>query len=157
MQARFSVDRTLGKLVKWLRILGYDTLSEPGIADPEFIGRAAREGRIALTRKRRWGGTGVPEGVVVLTADRVRSQVGEVLERLDLHPDPAGRLTRCLRCNSPLEEAGREEITALVPLYVPQRYDRFFRCPACGGVYWPGTHRQRIEEEIRRRNLDRHP
>jgi hypothetical protein len=157
LPGRFSVDSTLGKLVKWLRILGYDTLSEPGVADLEFIRRAAREGRIALTRKRHWGGTGVPEGVIVLTSDRVRSQVGEVLERLDLHPDPAGKLTRCLRCNSPLEEADRKEITGLVPLYVQQRYDRFFRCPDCGRVYWPGTHRQRIEEEIRRRNLDRRP
>lgn len=155
MDVRFATDRNLGTLAKWLRILGYDTLYERGNADPDYLRKAAAEGRVVLTRKRDLASLSPGGRLVVVKADHVRLQLGEVLEALFLEPDPAKKMTRCLRCNVMLEEIPKERAEGRVPVYVYLKYDRFSRCPSCGRIYWPGTHRRHIEESIRAR-IPRH-
>jgi uncharacterized protein with PIN domain len=149
MDVRFATDCNLGKLAKWLRILGYDTLYERRNADPDFLRKASAEGRIALTRKRDLACLHPERRLVVVKADHVRRQLGEVLDALSLIPDPVKRMTRCLRCNTPLEEIPKERAEGGVPLYVYVTCVQFKGCPSCGGIYWPGTHRRHIEESIR--------
>jgi uncharacterized protein len=151
MAERFAADRNLGKLAKWLRVLGYDTRYDRGIADWNFLRRAGEEGRIALTRKRGLALLAHPESLVVVEADRVDSQIGEVLTALDIEPDPAARMTRCLRCNTPLEDILKEAVESLVPVFVYQTQTRFRRCPRCGKIFWPGTHARHVEEYLRTR------
>lgn len=158
MEERFTADRNLGKLAKWLRILGYDTLYDRENADRNFLRRVAAGGRIALTRKQGLARLSQQPGrLVVVKADRVEKQIGEVTTALNLTPDPGKRLTRCLRCNEPLGEVDREAVEGLVPAYVFEKYDRFLRCPSCLGIFWPGTHHQRVEEELRSRSPAHHP
>jgi uncharacterized protein len=146
MSTRFLCDRNLGKLVKWLRILGYDTLWHPGNADHFFLLEALREKRIALTRANNWG-SGTDEYHIVVKADHVREQIGEILEVLDLKPDRKSRMTLCLRCNARLDMITREEAREKVPVYVHQNNRSCFKtCPICGRIYWPGTHARNIEE-----------
>jgi len=154
MEARFTADCNLGKLAKWLRILGYDTLYERRNADRRFLMNAWGAGRIALTRKRDIAALPLRRALVVVNADRVARQIGEVLEALMLDPDPARRMTRCLRCNELMEEVDREGVEGLVPAYVYQKYPRFRRCPRCSGIFWPGTHRRNVEEALRKRSRD---
>ena len=151
MGARFAADCNLGKLAKWLRILGYDTLYERGNADRCFLMKAAEEGRIALTRKRDLASLSYPGRLVVVKADHVAGQIGEVLEALTLEPDPARRKTRCLRCNAPLEEVPKETVEGMVPAYVYGTCTRFRKCPLCGRIFWPGTHLRHVEEYLRTR------
>lgn len=151
MDVRFAADCNLGTLAKWLRILGYDTFYERRIADPDFIRKAAAEGRIVLTRKRELEHLSSGGRLVVVKADHVRLQLGEVLETLSLEPDPAKRMTRCLRCNTVLEEIPKERVEGLVPVYVYAKCVQFKRCASCGGIYWPGTHRQNIEASLKLR------
>ena len=157
MGARFAADCNLGKLAKWLRILGYDTLYERGNADRSFLKKAGEEGRIALTRKRDLAGLSPPGRLVVVKADHVAGQIGEVLEALALEPDPARRMTRCLRCNEFMEEVAKERVEGLVPAYVYEKYPRFRRCPCCNGIFWPGTHRRHVEDALRKRSLECRP
>jgi hypothetical protein len=156
MEARFSADRTLGRLVKWLRILGYDTALRRRDRDRDFLTEAAEEGRIALTRKRDLARLPYQGRLVVVRADRSEEQLGEVLEALNLNPDPAKRMSRCLLCNALLEEVPKEAVNGLVPAYVHERCAQFRRCPLCGKLFWPGTHPQRIEEYLRTRIPRRH-
>ncbi len=149
MDIRFTADRNLGKLVKWLRILGYDTLYDRRNADGSFLGRAGAEGRIALTRKRDLARLPRTGRLVVLSADRVGRQIGEVLEKLALKPDPARRMTRCLKCNAPLEEVSKEAVAGLVPAYVAETCNQFRICRHCGRIFWPGTHPRHVEEYLR--------
>ena len=152
MDIRFIADRNLGTLTKWLRILGYDTLYEPGNADRDFLRKAAAEGRIALTRKRDLSRRTDPVRMVVVKADKAPEQLAEVLRALRLIPKRDKRMTICLRCNAPLEEAAPDEDAQdLVPAYVYRKHRRFRRCPFCSRIYWPGTHRERIEEYLRSR------
>ena len=111
MEERFVADRNLGKLAKWLRILGYDTLYDRGDADQDFLRRAAEDGRIALTRKRDLARLTHPGSLVVVKADRVEAQIGEVLKALDLQPDPS-------RADDPL------------PAAATRRWRRFRRRPS---------------------------
>ncbi len=151
MEERFAADRNLGKLAKWLRILGYDTLYDREDADRNFLRRAGEVGRIALTRKRDLARLAHPGSLVVLKADRVEDQLGEVIEALDLEPDPSRRLTRCLNCNAPLEEVPKPAVEGLVPAYVYGTCTRFRRCPLCGRIFWPGTHTRHVEEYLKMR------
>ncbi len=149
MDVRFTADRNLGKLSKWLRILGYDTLYDRGNADGAFLRKAAEEGRIALTRRRDLARRTPPGRLVVVRADHVRRQLGEVIEALALEPDPGKRMTRCLRCNAPLESASREAVTGLVPAYVSETCTQFRLCRLCGRIFWPGTHPRHVEEYLK--------
>jgi uncharacterized protein len=151
MDERFVADRNLGKLAKWLRILGYDTLYDRGDADRDFLRRADKERRIALTRKRELDRLSYPVRLVIVKADHVEGQLGEVIRALDLVPDPSRRMTRCLICNALLEEVEKAAVEALVPAYVYGTCTRFLRCPLCGRIFWPGTHSRDVAEYFRMR------
>jgi uncharacterized protein with PIN domain len=157
MDIRFAADCNLGTLAKWLRILGYDTLYERGIADLDFLRKAAAEGRIVLTRKRKLARLSSAGRLVLVKADRVRLQLGEVLGALSLEPDLVKKMTRCLCCNTVLEKIPKERVEGCVPVYVYVKYTQFKGCPSCGRIYWPGTHRQNIEESLRTRIPRHHP
>jgi uncharacterized protein len=149
MDIQFIADRNLGTLTKWLRILGYDTLYERGSTDLDFLQKAADEGRVGLTRKH--GLACCPHAVrlIVIKTDRAPGQLDEVLEALAIIPDPQKRMTLCLRCNRALAEIPKDEVEGLVPAYVFQKYNLFRKCPHCGRIFWPGTHREHIEEHLR--------
>jgi uncharacterized protein with PIN domain len=149
MDERFVADRNLGKLAKWLRILGYDTVYDRADADRDFLRRADKERRIALTRKRELNRSSYPVRLVIVKADHVEGQLGEVIKALDLLPDPSRRMTRCLICNALLEEVEKAAVEGLVPSYVRQTCTRFLRCPLCGRIFWPGTHSRRVEEYLK--------
>jgi uncharacterized protein with PIN domain len=151
MDVRFAADRNLGTLTKWLRILGYDTHYERGNADLDFLLKAAGEGRIALNRKRELARMSSGGRIVVVKADHVRLQLGEVLEALSLEPDPAKKMTRCLGCNFVLEEIAKATAEGRVPVYVYLKCVRFKSCPSCGRIYWPGTHCRHIDAFLRAR------
>jgi len=149
MDVRFTADRNLGTLAKWLRILGFDTVYERGIADTDFIRKAAGEGRVVLTRKRGCLRLSPGGRIVVVKTDRARLQLGEVLQALSLEPDPAKRMTRCLVCNTALEPMAKARAEGRVPVYVYEKCNRFKSCPTCGRLYWPGTHLRHIEASLR--------
>jgi uncharacterized protein len=149
MEERFAADRNLGKLAKWLRILGYDTFYDRGTVDRNFLRRAAEDGRIALTRRRDLASIAHPGSLVVVESDRVEAQMGEVLKKVGREPDPSLRMTRCLHCNAPLEEIAKASVEELVPAYVYGTSTQFRKCPRCGKIFWPGTHTRHVQERLK--------
>jgi len=137
----------LGRLAKWLRVLGYDTVFSPSLDDPELACIARAEQRVLLTRDtalaRRKG-----LRAVLIRSDQPREQLLQVVTELD-KPLAGATLSRCLRCNSALLDVSREVVAGLVPPYVLATQTAFRRCPRCGRVYWRGTHWQRMQERIR--------
>lgn len=142
---KFLCDRNLGKLSKWLRILGYDTLYEA--TDRGFWRLAGQGQRIALTRRRRPPGMPVAR-LLVVGADRVDRQIAELVEALCLKPDPESRMTLCLHCNERLCPVAGAEVEQEVPAYVRQSVTDFKKCPGCGRIYWPGTHGRHVEQYL---------
>jgi uncharacterized protein with PIN domain len=145
---RFVADRMLGKLARWLRVLGYDTVYLAGNGD-EAIRRALDEGRILLTRNRRahpWLKRG---RVLVIKADDPRKQLREVVRQLGLSFVEKALLNRCLVCNRPLVTVGKEEVRGDVPDYVWQTHGEFRRCQGCRRVFWSGSHADNMRRRLK--------
>ena len=146
-EVRFVLDVHLGRLARYLRMLGFDARWRPDARDDEIALTAAAEHRIVLTRD-----SGLLKRRVVTHGYRVREsdperQLHEVVGRLDLL-----RLVvpfrRCLCCNALLEDVRKDEIADALPTGVRERHDDFRRCPSCRRIYWAGSHRRRMERLI---------
>ncbi len=146
-EPRFVVDGHLGRLARYLRMVGFDVLWRADADDEAIAHVAAAEGRIVLTRdrgllKRRL----VTHGYCVREADP-RRQLAEVVRRLDLARAVAS-FRRCLRCNEVLESVRTADVAAEVPPDVRERQETVRRCRACGRVYWAGSHTARMERLV---------
>ena len=144
---RFVADRMLGKLAKWLRVLGYDVVYLRQAADEKIVERL-REGRIFLTRGRRAGSWQELGRVFVVTANEPQKQLREVVRGLGLAMIDAELFSRCLSCNCLLDTVNREEVRAEVPDYIYQTQSQFHRCCDCGKVYWPGSHSEKMRQQL---------
>ncbi|MEA1936337.1 MAG: Mut7-C RNAse domain-containing protein [Thermodesulfobacteriota bacterium] len=147
---KFLADPTLGKLTKWLRILGFDTIYYRGNIDRNFLKKAQREGRIVLTRKKDMASRSFSGRMFIISEDYVQNQIKEIKQKLSLKPDQGKLFSICLKCNKELEEVSREEVREYVPDYVFENYNDFRMCPQCRSVFWPGTHRDNMIEELKR-------
>lgn len=139
----FIADAHLGGLVKYLRMLGFDTLYGRGLEDAEIAAVAAREGRIVLTRDRDLLMHRAVSHGCYLRARRPRAQLAEVLARLDLRRE-AAPFTRCLACNGALAPAPKGQVAHRLPPRTDSFYDRFWTCSGCAKVYWQGSHYKRM-------------
>ncbi len=163
MEISFIVDSNAGKLARWLRMMGYDTLFFRDIDDGELVDMALREGRVLLTRDtqiaRRRVAVNGDLRVIVPRDDDPKRQLLQVMRELRLDRRET-EFTRCLECNRPLAPRTRDDVRGLVPPYVFRTQSQYTQCPSCGRVYWHGTHWQRMKqalEEIRAGSGDAAP
>ena len=142
---RLLADGMLGRLARWLRLLGYDAAYENDAADLQLARRARAESRVLLTRDR---ALAARRGLrtLLIESEKLEEQVRQVRQALGPPPEPA--LSRCSLCNVPLKPATREEVAGRIPVYVARTHSRFRVCPACGRVYWEGTHLERMREQV---------
>jgi uncharacterized protein with PIN domain len=129
----------LGRLAKWLRLLGYDTTYYSAASDPELARRARAEGRVLLTRDHELASRRGLQ-TLFITSEVLEEQVQQVIEFVG--PPPRPPHSRCSVCNPTLDPVEPAEIADRVPPYVLRTQTDFRRCPGCSRVYWPGTHRQ---------------
>jgi hypothetical protein len=150
---KFIADEMLGKLAKWLRTIGYDTVYyNDGGADSGLVQRSLEEDRIILTRDTRLVERKLARNYVLIKSDNVWEQFEQVVKELAL--DTKSRLfTRCLICNKELMSVDKTSVRDLVPVYTYQTQNEFYKCPDCKRVYWPGTHKDSMVELIN--NLDK--
>jgi uncharacterized protein with PIN domain len=144
---RFMADAMLGRLARWLRILGFDTAYEPDLDDGDLVRRAVRQRRIILTRDRRLPDEWRVSGVRVLGAQTPMEQLREVEAAFAICRD-AQPFTRCSRCNERLHAASSDDVGPDVPPRVLLDRKRFRRCPRCRRVYWSGSHVDRIHRAL---------
>ena len=140
---RFIVDHNVGKLVKWLRMMGYDSLFFNGSNDSDMVKQALAQGRIILTRdtaimKRRVVTKG-QLNVVLIESEEPEQQMRQVTNRLELNCQ-FRPFTLCLEYNRVLEERKPDEVRSRVPPYVYKTQQQYMECPACQRIYWRGTH-----------------
>lgn len=136
---KFIATKELGKLSKWLRILGYDTEYFTNNNIGSLIIAALKEERIILTRQQK-----MPQGkgvkVVQIASDFVKKQLQQVMADLGLKPSADLMFRRCILCNEELIEIEKERVKDKVPEYVLQSQEDFITCPRCKRIYWQGTH-----------------
>ncbi len=138
-QQKFIVTQELGKLAKWLRILGYDCVYYDKKAVSELIVQVLRDRRVLLTRSETFTKyKGIQ--MLIIKHDHVEEQVEQAVQEMGLTLDEEGIFQRCVECNTPLEDIAKEEIKEKVPEYVFQTQEKFKKCPGCGKIFWKGTH-----------------
>lgn len=142
---RFICDVMLGRLAKYLRILGFDAEYVRNGADLEHYAAGA-EDRIFLTR--RSGPTGFAR-TLLLRSEVTREQLREMAGLIRSCIRPEQILGRCIRCNMELIVVDKKEVESLVPEFVYHQYVRFKRCPTCGRVYWEGSHRSGMDRLLK--------
>ena len=151
MEITFIVDSNAGKLARWLRMMGYDTLFFSDIEDGHLVDMAMKEGRVVVTRdtqiaKRRVAANGSLK-VILSRDDDPKQQLLQVLKELNLDCRQL-QFTRCLECNQRLVSRSKEEVKDLVPPYVFRTQTQYMQCPSCSRIYWQGTHWQRMKRDL---------
>jgi uncharacterized protein with PIN domain len=152
-ELKFIVDNNVGKLAKWLRIMGYDTLFFSSLNDSHMIATALAEGRVILTRdtqimKRRVVASGKIKAILI-QSDNPEVQMHQVIDSLNLDCE-FSPFTICLECNQPLVARGKHEVKDLVPPYVFETQNQYMECPACHRIYWRGTHWQAMIQRLKK-------
>jgi len=145
---KFIADRMLGKLAKELRMLGYDTVYYRGEDAYPLIKLGREEGRVILTRGTRLAPRRPEDRIVRITEDKPSLQLRELIQRkiISLIEEPL--FSRCLECNTLLNEIPREEAEGKVPDFIFYQQREFFRCPQCSRVYWQGSHQDHMRKKI---------
>lgn len=145
----FILDVHLGKLARYLRLLGFDVAYANHWDDPEIVHRALEEHRTILTRDR-----GLLERKAVASGYLVQNlkpdaQLQEVLDHFDLRKR-LNPYSRCPLCGTLIEPVSKEQVLNILPPRVARRYRKFYHCPSCGKVYWKGDHFRNLTPLIRR-------
>lgn len=146
---RFVLDTHLGKLARYIRMLGFDADYEIDRKDEELSRVSHDEERILLTRdcgllKR----SKVVHGYFVRTTEP-KQQVIEVIRRFDLS-SAVSPFRRCLHCNALLNSVAKEAVIGRLQPKTCRHYDEFRLCPTCNRVYWTGSHHEHMQRFIRR-------
>jgi len=147
MIQRFAIDKMLGRLATWLRIIGQDATYGGHLSGQALVRHARAEGRTILTRDRRLlrQPAGVP--LLFIESDHFRDQLRQVVAAFQI--DPLGHtFTRCARCNEPVVPIAKAEVADRVPPYVLATQTCFARCPRCKRIYWPATHHEHVAKEL---------
>ena len=149
---KLLLDGMLGRLAKWLRLLGYDTAYSPDVDDNELVRLARAQGRILLTRDRELARR---RGLncILVESDELEEQLQQVAA--ELHLETERPFSRCPVCNTPLREVEKSAVKGRVPPYVFRTKEYFSLCPECDRVYWRGSHWARIRQEMARIRSDR--
>jgi len=154
---KFLIDRMLGKLVAWLRIFDYDTLSALELRiecdeDNYLIRVASEEGRVLLSRDRVLVGRATKVGVTALliSPNDVKGQICELMKHYSIITEPI--MKRCTMCNSGLRPADPLDLDKAgsdVPRHLIDEGKKFWACDGCGKIYWTGSHWRNIQKTAR--------
>lgn len=143
----------LGRLAKWLRIFGYDSIYIEEKNRPNLILNSLKENRILITRdhrlskKRAWK-------LILIKNDHLPQQIKQLKDELNIVISRDNLFSRCTICNAPIEKIeDKEKIKDLVPEYVFRTQNDFSRCPNCKRIYWSGTHWELLIKDLQKAGI----
>lgn len=151
---RFILDVHLGKLAKYLRLLGFDSFYDTKYVDQEIIDIAKKENRIILTRD-----IGLLKNKKVthgywLRETNPKKQMSEIIRRFDLSHS-FQPFIRCLECNGKIHLIDADHVKEKIPPGVKEVQQKFYQCEDCKRIYWEGTHYKKLEALVKSfRSLD---
>jgi uncharacterized protein with PIN domain len=143
----FVIDTMLGRLAKWLRIMGIDAHYQSSYKKME-IECLLKKGRILLTGNRTLKENLNPS--ILICSDKVQYQLMEIKKNGLLPSTDKNWFKRCIRCNIPLQSVDIDDARGRIPEYIiSQNIKGIQRCPSCNRYFWPGSHRERMLEQIK--------
>jgi len=144
---QFIADAMLGRLARWLRFLGYDTLYYPDITDSNLIMIAREQGRVILTRDTRLVKIKGLNHYVLISSNDSFHQLLDLIGKLQL--TQFHLFSRCVACNGQLMKVSdKSEVKDVVPEFIFQQITMFSRCRSCGRIFWEGSHPKKFKEKL---------
>ncbi len=145
----FVADTMLGKLSRWLRILGYDTIHNPTMTLVQLAEAAEKRDSIFLTRRTQLPVKATFRDVIFIPHEKFEDQVRFIVDRCNL--DISGALfTRCLKCNTEVIRISKDLLQGKIPQRTFEGTDDFYKCPQCNNIYWRGTHYRNTLNKLQR-------
>ena len=146
----FVADGMLGKLTRWLRILGHDVVYSTELGDDYLITVSKNEKRALLTRDLELYKRAIAEGIDAFYVDGKTGEekLARLAKRFDFNLDVDMTRSRCPKCNINVRPTPKEKVIEKVEKNTLDHYDEFWKCPKCGQVYWQGAHWSRINETL---------
>jgi len=140
-QIRFAAEHPVGKLAKWLRLLGFDTIYEQDCTPEEFAD--AGRHRILLRRTQKNERERPSNRTLFIESDDPFEQLKEVIRYVGMTASGLKPFSRCTHCNVPLHEVDKGAVRSKVPDYIWEICNTFHVCANCERIYWPGSHTKR--------------
>jgi uncharacterized protein with PIN domain len=139
---KFIADGMLGKLTRWLRMLGQDVKYSNQFEDDELIMTANKERRVLLTRDLELYQRAIAKGIDAFYVEgRTEAEkLAELAKRFDFPLTIDLKRSRCPRCNTKIRPTPKEKLAGKVEKNTFIYYDEFWKCPKCGHIYWQGAH-----------------
>jgi len=146
---KFLLTKEVGKLARWLRTLGYDTVYYTHDNTALLELQALREARVIITRNKVLYEKTTIKSVYV-EAEKAEQQLRKVISSVGLKADEEKMLSRCSLCNTVLVRVDKDAIQSSVPVNVFNTRDQFMRCVSCQRIYWQGSHWGNIKQVFSR-------
>jgi uncharacterized protein with PIN domain len=139
---KFIVDGMLGKLTRWLRMLGQDVKYSTQLEDAELIALAEKEHRVLLTRDSELYKRAIAKDVEAFYVEgRTEAEkLAELAERFGFPLTIDLKRSRCPICNTRILLTPKEQLAGKVEKNTVTYYSEFWKCPNCGNIYWQGAH-----------------
>jgi uncharacterized protein with PIN domain len=147
---KFIADGMLGKLTRWLRMLGQDVKYSNQSEDEELILMAKKEHRVLLTRDLELYQRAIAKGIDAFYAEggTEAEKLAELAKRFDFPLTIDLKRSRCPRCNTKIRPTPKEKLAGKVEKSTFIYYDEFWKCPKCGHIYWQGAHWEGIRATL---------
>jgi len=145
---KFIVDSMLGKLARRLRIMGYDTYFDTKLDDHGILKLSKEDGRFVVTRDTQLAKVRGAKVLLIKSTD-LEVQLKEISKLAGIKPVSSSSFSRCPECNTPVRNAGKEEVKKIVPRFVYETMKSFSYCPKCKKAYWQGTHYEKLVKELK--------
>lgn len=148
---RFVTDGMLGKLTRWLRMLGHDVAYSSSLNDEQLIEIAKGERRVLLTRDLQLYQQATTQGVDSFFVEETTEakKLAGLAKRFNLKLEIDITTSRCPKCNTQIRLVPKEKVVGRVPKTTASYYHEFWECPGCGQIYWQGAHWKRISKTLR--------
>jgi len=147
LKPKFILTEDLGRLTKWLRMLGYDAEVYKSASFFTIIRLAKKERRIFITRSKKDLKSNQKISRVLIKSENYLEQLQEMKDYISFKDEHI--FTRCLICNKSLFDISKKKIIDLIPEYIYQNHKDFKVCRKCGKIYWKGTHHKDMMNELR--------
>src|SRR5208282_6861048 len=108
---RFLIDGMLGKLNRWMRILGYETEYAKDKGDDELVNSARRSSSILLTSDEELYRTAVTHGVdsFLIRGKNETERLAALAHRYNLRLSIDPNLSKCPLCGSSIKEVSKAD------------------------------------------------
>lgn len=147
---KFIADGMLGKLTRWLRMLGYNVKYSNKLDDTQLLMIAKKERRTLLTRDLELYQQATAKGVdaFYLEGKTEAEKLAELAKRFNIQLDIDMATSRCPKCNTRVKPIHKEKVADKVEKTTFAYYNKFWECPTCGQIYWQGAHWKRIRKTL---------